>query len=217
MDRRVFFKQAAALTTTTMAAALFEESAAHAAAAAASRTVCGFDKRRKANVCTVRVSGPFQFYSPPKGTNMVAGCWIACLQMVFKYYGYNVPSNKIRDDVYEGKVPSKPWQDLTPLAKTLVDDKGKRFGVVTEKLSVRAADAAELLAENQPLIIGAFDHPVLLTAMSYTGDRLGGMTIVDATVLDPAPGKGTRVVSSPEWINVTFITRVGVRKPSAKT
>jgi hypothetical protein len=195
--------------------------AAHSTARAASGTVCGLDKRRHVNLCTVRLTDPLQFYSTQgvfkRGGNEVSASWLACLQMVFQYYGHPVPAANILRDAYGGNLPKAPWQDLSPLSHSLVDEKGRHLNVVTEKLSVRASDAAELLAENQPLIIGAFGHPVLLTAMSYTGDRLGGMTIVDATVLDPSPGKGTRVVSSPDWVNVTFISRVAVRKTTAKT
>lgn len=211
MDRRSFFTNAAALLTSCTAIA------DAAAAQAAAKTVCGFDKRRKANVCTVRLSGPLQYFPAKKGGSEVLSCWLACLQMVFKYHGYNVQAATILHDIYGGNMPKAPWQDLSGFSKGLVDDNHHHLSFSTEKLSVRASDAAELLAENQPLIIGAFGHPVVLTAMSYTGDRLGGMTIVDATVLDPAPGKGTRIVSSPDWVNVTFITRISAHKAGAKT
>jgi hypothetical protein len=209
-DRRAFLLQAGALFTGLVGAA----GEAHAAAA---RTDCGFDKRRKTNLCTVRVMGPLQFFPAGKVGGESGGAWLACLQMVFKFYGHVVPAASILRDVYHGSLPKAPWQDLSAFAQGCKDEKGHHVNITTEKLSVRAADAAELLAENQPLIIGAFGHPVLLTAMSYTGDRLGGMTIVDATVLDPLPGKGTRIVSSPDWVNVTFITRISVRKGGAKT
>lgn len=214
MNRRRFFLQSSALLT---AGWLSRSAAAGSAKNAPAPTVCGFDKRRHSNLCTVRLTGPLQYAPARKGGNDAHGCWLACLQMVFGYYGHTVSAQSIAHEVYGSGLPRQPWQDLAPLSRSLVDEKGHHFTVITEKMPVRAADAAEILAENQPLIIGAFGHPVLLTAMSYTGDRLGGMTIVDATVLDPSPGKGTRIVSSPEWINVSFIARVAVRKAGSKT
>jgi hypothetical protein len=182
--------------------------------------VCGIDKKARAKLHAERLTGQLT-YSPAsasaKDGTPVARCWLACLQMVFRYHGYTVSAQRIRDEVYKGKVPSKPWEDLSPLKHGLSDDKGHKFGVLTEVLAVRASDAAELLNDNQPLIIGAFGHPVLLTGMSYTGDRLGGLTLVDATVLDPTPGTGTRVICSPDWVNVSFISHVSVRKSSGKT
>lgn len=211
-DRRSFLVQSAALLGGLALPVAAE-------AAAPSHTVCGFDKKRKTKLCTVGVKGPLQYFPARGGGNDVAGCWVACLQMVFKFYGHVVPAANILRDFYGGKVPRNPWQDLSALKGSVADEKGRKLSTITEKLSVRATDAAELLAENQPLIIGAFQpaHPVLLTSMSYTGDMLGGMTIVDATVLDPTQGRGTRIVSSPDWVNVTFITRIALRKAGAKT
>ena len=214
MDRRIFLTHV--MGTVGGAAGLSLLGALDAASAQAARkTFCGFDKKRKANVCTVRLLSPVQ-YAPAKSADPFQ-CWLACVQMSLKFQGLIVPAQNIQRDVYEGKSAKTPWQDLSANGKSVSDIKGKSVQLVLEKLQVRAAEAAELLSENQPLIIGAFGHPVLLTSMTYTGDLLGGMTLVDATVLDPAPRQGTRVVSSPEWINVTFVTRVGVRKGAAKS
>jgi hypothetical protein len=179
--------------------------------------VCGIDKKARAKLKAERLTGQVEYFACGKDGTPVARSWLACLQMVFRFYGYTIAASKIREEAYKGKIPSKPWEDLSPLKRTFTDDKGKKFSVVTENLAVRASDAAEFLSENQPLIIGASGRPVLLTGISYTGDRLGGMTLVDATVLDPTPGTGTRVVCSPEWVNVSFISRVAVRKSTGKT
>lgn len=188
------------------------------AALAAGGVVCGVDKKARIKLKAERLTSQVTYFpAAGKDGNPVSRCWLACLQMVFQFYGHSVAMNKIREEAYKGKLPPKPWEDLSPLKKGLTDDKGKKLNIVTENLAVRASDAAELLADNAPLIIGAFGHPVLLTGISYTGDRLGGMTLVDATVLDPTPGTGTRIVCSPDWVNVSFISRVAVRKSSGKT
>lgn len=178
------------------------------------KTFCGMDKKRKANVCTVRLLGNVPFFRARSADP--GQCWLACLQMAGKFQGFDVPVPTLLKELYEGKLPKTPWQDPSINGKQAKDAKGKLAQFTLEKLQVRAAEAAELLSENQPIIIGSLGHPVLLTSMTYTGDLLGGMTLVDATVLDPAPGKGTRVVSSPDWINVSFATRIVVRKASSK-
>jgi hypothetical protein len=209
MRRRSFL-----ITTPSLVTVLLADEAAEAAPGAA----CGVDKKTRAKLKSERVTGQLTYFTATgKDGTPVTRSWLACLQMIFHFYGHPTAATKIRDEAYKGKVPARPWEDLSPFKRGLTDDKGKKFHILTENLAVRASDAAELLADNTPLIIGAFGHAVLLTAMSYKGDRLGGMTLVDATVLDPTPGTGTRVVCSPDWVNVAFISRIAVRKSGGKT
>lgn len=211
MERRVFLGHA---LRGAAGAALLPWGVAEPTAEASRKTFCGPDKKRKQNVCTVRLLGKVEFF---KARSADAGqCWLACLQMAGKFHGFDVPPVNIVKELYDSKLPKAPWEDLSVNTKTVHDAKGKPVQFTVEKLQVRAAEAAELLSENQPILIGSMGHPVLLTSMTYTGDLLGGMTLIDATVLDPAPGKGTRVVSSPDWINVSFATRISVRKSTAK-
>src|SRR5262249_51227325 len=125
MRRRTFLMSSAALLSLGLALP-----GAHGAT---STTVCGFDKRRKQNLCTVRLTKGVQFVAAKKGGSEIENCWIACLQMVFQYYGHVVPAANILRDIYEGRVPKSPWQDLTPLRRPLSDEKNKRVGVITEK------------------------------------------------------------------------------------
>jgi hypothetical protein len=201
MQRRTFLIQGAALVGGLVVGS---------AQAATPRTVCGIDKKLHVQVCRVAVSRPI--VPVQAGSNSSAGSWLACLQMVFKSYGHAVPLQSLIRDVYQGSVPKEPWKDLSPLSRPISNDKGHGFAAITETLHVSAVEAAGLLAEDQPLIIGAFGHPVLLTAIRYSGDPLGPMTIRDAEVIDPQRPHVRRTVSSPEWVNVTFIHRVAVKK-----
>lgn len=212
MIRRVFLRQVLqGLGGTSLLPGLGSEPFAYANR----KTFCGMDKKRKANVCTVRLLGVVPFV---KARSADPGqCWLACLQMASKFQGADIPAAALLKELYEGKLPKTPWQDTGINGKQARDVKGKSMQFALEKLQVRAAEAAELLSENQPIIIGSLGHPVLLTSMTYTGDLLGGMTLVDATVLDPAPGKGTRVLSSPDWINVSFAARISVKKATNKS
>ena len=216
MDRRVFLTGLAGVGLTGLGV-----SPQHGLAAPPVRgkTDCAVDpKRGGVKVCTVSLAGTPKLITTPRALSTPAWCWAVCMQMVFAHYGHPFSLvNLVKASYAGGKLPKAPWAELTALNSMLTDDRGQHFGTSVEKLPVRASDAADYLAENQPLIIGAFGHPVLLTAMTYTGDRLGGMTLVEAQTLDPMFGKGgKRIVTSPNWINVTFIARVGVRKAVAQ-
>jgi hypothetical protein len=180
---------------------------------AAPRTRCALDKSTKVRVCTVSAGRKLKLVTMRKGAP-ARSAWVACVSMALAYHGHPVSPLRISRDIYGGKVPEAPWKDLTRLARDFTDEKGKPFGISVEALPVSAADAAEVLSGDEPLIIGLFGHPVLLTALSYTGDRLGGMKVHSALVRDPLPGahKDPRPVSSPDWIEVRYMARVSVRK-----
>ena len=70
------------------------------------KTFCGMDKKRKANVCTVRLLGTVPFF---KARSADAGqCWLACLQMAAKFQGFDVPAPALLKELYEGKLPKTP-------------------------------------------------------------------------------------------------------------
>lgn len=182
-------------------------------ATAGLRTNCALDKIRKVRLCTAAAARKLKLVYVKRNAPARAA-WVACVSMSLEYHGYPVSPLRIARDIYGGKVPDAPWKDLTRLAREFTDDKGRPFGIAVEALPVSAADAAEVLSSDEPLIIGLFGHPVLLTSLSYTGDRLGGMKVDSAAVRDPVPGShhDPRPVTSPEWVEVRYMARIGVRK-----
>jgi ABC-type bacteriocin/lantibiotic exporter with double-glycine peptidase domain len=141
-------------------------------------------------------------------------CWAACISMVFAYYGHAVSQERIVKEVW-GRVvdmPGQPEQILSDLNRTWNDDAGKAFKSRADALSANASTAVKDLENNQPLIIGALGHAMVLTAL--TGDtnvQTGAWQIVEAVVRDPWPGRGGRRVLSPvEWFHVGFAARVRV-------
>ena len=188
-----------------------------AATEAAAKTQCVADKRRHSKVCTVSLNRPLERLVVRPSKNPAATCWIASLHMIFKYHGYDVAPVRIAGEAYSGQVPPMPWRHPERVNRTWSAERGREFSAKVEMLPVRAADAAEELAEDQPLIVGMDGRSAVLTAMSYTGDRLGSMTIMQALVCDPWPGKHPRVVTSPQWIEVQYIMRVSLRRTSGKS
>jgi hypothetical protein len=182
---------------------------------AAAKTQCTGARAKR--VCTVSINRAVQRVVIKPGKNPVGACWVTSLHMIFAYHGYTVSPARISVEAYGGKVPTTPWQKLDLVSRKWVDDNGRPFVAKLEAMPVRAADAAEALAEDQPPIVGVAGRPTVLSAMTYTGDRLGGMTIVKAQVCDPYPGKHPRIVTSPEWVDVRYIARVTLTKGLAKS
>jgi hypothetical protein len=110
-------------------------------------------------------------------------------------------------------MPGLPSQILSDLNRTWKDDRGGSFTSRGDSLSANAFNAVKDLENDQPLIIGAMGHAMVLTAL--TGElhaQSGAWRIVEAVVRDPWPGRGgRRVLSSAEWRNINFAARIRVQ------
>lgn len=138
-------------------------------------------------------------------------CWAACIEMAFAYHGYRVSQERIVQETWGGLVdyPGSPMQIMQNLNKAWTDDEGNSFMAFGDSYSANVYTAAQDLAADYPLIIGALGHATILTSMSYTLDAMSGLCRLDtATVLDPWPGRGERFVSAYEWASVNFAARI---------
>ncbi|THB70736.1 MAG: hypothetical protein D6E12_02315 [Desulfovibrio sp.] len=139
-------------------------------------------------------------------------CWAACIEMVFRYYGFEVDQQRIVRETWGSIVnmPGYPEQIMANLNRTWVDDRGRHFRSQGDQYSANALSAAEDLANNRPLIVGTMGHAMLLTAMMYTTNDYGHSQLVSAVVRDPAPGQGRRLMTPQELHNVFFMARIWV-------
>jgi len=139
-------------------------------------------------------------------------CWAACIEMVFRYYGHRVPQERIVAETWGGIVnlPGQPGQILADLNRPWVDDRRRPFRVAGDVFTANQVTAAQDLAQDRPLIIGTMGHAMVLTALSYTRDGYGRGNVTAATVRDPWPGKGRRVLSAREWFSTNFLVRIRV-------
>ena len=71
-----------------------------------------------------------------------------------------------------------------------------------------AIEAARELADDNPLIVGATGHAMVLTAMTYARDVAGNGQPLSLTVRDPWPGRGRRQLSPQEWAGTSFLAKV---------
>jgi hypothetical protein len=72
--------------------------------------------------------------------------------------------------------------------------------------------AAQDLAADMPLIIGTMGHAMVLSRLDYLVDQYGRGEVKWATVRDPWPGRGRRVLSPQEWYNISFAARIRVQE-----
>ena len=145
-------------------------------------------------------------------------CWAASMEMVFDYYGYDVPQAQIVSEVY-GRTVNLPAVDSTiiqALSRPWVDRAGRAFDcrcdvLLSAQHGFSRRDlkqkATTYLAEGRPLIIGTIGHAMLLTGVNYwttTYDANAG-DVTAASVRDPWPGRGKRVLSAQEWYSTRFL------------
>jgi hypothetical protein len=147
-------------------------------------------------------------------------CWAACISMVFAYHGHPVTQSRIVDEAYGGplNLPAQPWTMLGSLNRQWTDDHGNHFQSRSSPGSSNALEAAQDLADNMPLIVGTMGHAVVMTAIEYAapyvmtpfGPQTGQVVITSATVRDPWPGRGRRVLTPAEWYSINFAVQIRV-------
>lgn len=140
-------------------------------------------------------------------------CWAACIEMIFTYYKHRVPQARIVQETWGAIVnmPGMPKQIIADLNRPWTDVRGKQFSVSGDMMTANAANAVLDLKDNRPLILGALGHAVVLTALtSDVNTATGAWQVVAATVRDPWPGRGERILSPQEWYNINFAARIAI-------
>ena len=146
------------------------------------------------------------------GQHLTQWCWAACIEMVFRYWGYSVSQERIVEETWGTIVnlPGQPYQILSNLNRPWVDDNGRSFSVTGDSYSANPVTAAQDLVNNMPLIIGTLGHAMVLTSIEYLRDMYGNVQPVTATVSDPGPGNGLRYLSPQEFYGANFLARIRV-------
>lgn len=144
------------------------------------------------------------------GQHLSQWCWAACIETVFRYYGYIVPQAFIVKQTWGAIVnlPAYPSQILSNLNKPWVDANGRRFLVSGDVLSANLVTAAEDLSQDMPLIVGTMGHAMVLTSLRWLTDVHGESLVTDAVVRDPCPNVGRRILSVEEFYNAKFLARI---------
>lgn len=148
-------------------------------------------------------------------------CWAACISAIFAYHGYPLDQDRIVAATYGRAVnlPAHGRAIARATNRTWRADDGRSFTARCEVLwdtgafvarPDAAGVAAQELASDFPLIIGALGHAMVLTAMSYVRDARGRGQPTAAIVRDPWPGRGRRPLTEAEWLQTRFLARMRV-------
>jgi hypothetical protein len=162
--------------------------------------------------CEVGIDSSLASISAGGGQHLSQWCWAACIEMVFRYYGYRVPQAQIVRETWGtiANVPGGAQQILADLNRNWVDSRGRSFSVSGNTLTANPMTAAQDLAANMPLIIGTMGHAMVLTSLEYVRNALGGGDVISAVVRDPWPGRGRRVLAPQEWYGTDLLVRIRV-------
>ena len=146
------------------------------------------------------------------GQHLSQWCWAACIEMIFRYYGFNISQEEIVRQTWGTIVnlPGQPQQILANLNRPWPDADGRTFYVMGDSFSANPITAAQDLSQDMPLIIGTMGHAMVLTSLQYRRDSFGNGEVIQAVVRDPWPGKGKRVLSAEEWYLTSFLVRIRV-------
>ena len=138
-------------------------------------------------------------------------CWAACIQMMFRVYGYDLPQHQLVQQTWGSIVnmPAYPEQIMAALNRGYVDTRGRPFWAYGDAFTVSIATAIQDLANRSPLIVGALGHATVLTALNYTQSNAGELQVNSAIVRDPWPTSPSRRELTPEeWYGISFAARV---------
>jgi len=146
------------------------------------------------------------------GQHLNQWCWAACIETVFRYYGYIVPQAFIVKQTWGAIVdsPADLSEILSNLNRLWVDANGRRFFVSGDVLSANPVTAAQDLSQDMPLIIGTMGHAMVLTSLRWLTNVYGESIVTDAVVRDPSPNAGRRILSIEEWYSTSFLARIRV-------
>lgn len=146
------------------------------------------------------------------GQHMSQWCWAASIEMVFRFYGYVIPQAEIVRQAWGTPVnlPGSLTQVLGSLNRNWIDQFGRPFRVESRPYSPHPMPAILDLQRNWPLIVGTMRHAMVLTSLVYDVDNWDRVAVRAATVSDPWPGAGRRILRPEEWHRREFFARIRV-------
>jgi hypothetical protein len=210
LNRRGFFRRLAGSTVAAAGALVARNGLA--------RLACGQFTPFGVQTCEVGIDSDLFTVKARDTQHASEWCWAASIEMVFRYYGHNVPQERIVQETWGSIVnlpATSPLVILRDLNRSWVDDDGMSFRVSGTSYGANPVTAAQDLAADMPLIIGTMGHAMVLTALTYNRDVYGRGVVTSAIVRDPWPypglRDGRRVLSPQEWFSTSFLARIRVQ------
>ncbi|MCU1284840.1 MAG: hypothetical protein JWO13_1190 [Acidobacteriales bacterium] len=200
MQRREFLGRVSALAASTLLCA----------SGAIARQTCG-SLSSIVSRCTASIASDVNHVEAHQQSR--EWCWAACIEMVFRHYGYKVPQARVVRETWGTTVdmPAYPTQIMANLNRDWEDEEGVRFRSFGDAATANVSNTVDDLTHDRPLIIGALGHAVVLTALTTDINKYANeWNVFSASVCDPWPGIGKRNLSATEWHNLSFAARVVV-------
>jgi hypothetical protein len=140
-------------------------------------------------------------------------CWVACVSMIFNYYGHPISQERLVTEIYGApfNLPSGNGLNISILLnRDWVDDRGRAFkaritGIydfMANTLAITNIQIINELLSGHPIVIGVGTHAVVLIGVSYYLDPWGNPIVTVATVADPWPGRGIYDIFGPSIVPV---------------
>lgn len=180
-----------------------------AAPNASAATTCGLSPLGR--VCTARVDlSAARQQATLQSQQQSQWCWAASIATLFAYHGHPVSQSRIVTEAYGAPV-NMPAVAGVVMARQLnrqwTDEYGMRFtarinGLYDADAGILGLTNAQIvntLANDNPLVIGARSHAMVLTAVTYY-DTIAGPNVVAGEVFDPWPGNGMRALQWDELV-----------------
>jgi hypothetical protein len=147
-------------------------------------------------------------------------CWLASIEMAFRYYGYIVPQQKILELLW-GRIedmPGRPEQIIAATNRVYAEEGGRRFRA--ESIQEQSwFDASYAISRNVPVLCGyaqagGVGHMTMIIGMQcqFLYDVFGQVVdsrVVEVVVWDPWPGVGVRDLTPTEFNSVFSLIAVG--------
>jgi hypothetical protein len=142
-------------------------------------------------------------------------CWAASIEMASRYYGFYLTQQQIVETTWGSMVnmPGTAPQIIAATNRKYTDSHGKAFEIKSLVME-DWEDAAMMLANNVPILVGSLGHMTMLIGLEITfaynvyGDLVGSQ-VNDAVLWDPWPGNGIRPMTPAEFYNAFFAIAVG--------
>jgi hypothetical protein len=140
-------------------------------------------------------------------------CWAASIAMVLRHHGVDVQQEEVVR-AYWGSATNLgiPLQDVSPLLRRTWQGRvgsggaGSVLALPGPTGGVGDAQVLEDLEQGWPVVVGTPRHVMLLVQVTYERSA-GGVRVLGAVVLDPAPGGGRRAMHDGER-SPAFVLRV---------
>lgn len=139
-------------------------------------------------------------------------CWAACISMIFRYHKHPVSQARIVQETFGALVNMPAGSGLVisqQVNRQWVDDNRQPFRAEliaafdfdSRVMAIDNTFITNALANDQPLIIGARSHAMVLTRVDYLA---GGPQpiVIGGGVIDPWPGRGFRGLAPDEIVAV---------------